>query len=107
MNIHEHIEEIVGAACERFNIPQSQRDEFADSVHEMVEFELEDGTGYNKNDFLRDLRGYLVIANSAQPMHISDYAAFTAGFIMALEFAEKTPELRERIAFALNRNGAS
>lgn len=103
MNIHEHIEELVEAACGRFNIPQGQRDEFADSVHELVETGMKHDTYYNMQDFLRDLRGYLDLPESHYPLTLSDYASFTAGFIMAMEFAGRTPELKKRVALALHR----
>lgn len=108
MNTEQHIEELVEAACETFWIPAEARDEFADSVHEMVEIGLEVETSYGPQDFLRDLRGYLNASQAPEnTMHLSDYAAFTAGYILALEYAEKVPALKMRIARALAKKETS
>ena len=100
MNEREYLEEMLSAAVRTFRIQEKDADEFADSVFDMLGAIKDSGLEYGFEDCSMDIGAYTKAANEIKDVPctspaLAEYAAYTAGFITAIEYCNKNPKIRE------------
>ncbi|MDD4877513.1 MAG: hypothetical protein PHO02_00570 [Candidatus Nanoarchaeia archaeon] len=106
MNKQEYLEEMLSAAVRTFRIQEKDADEFADSVFDMLDAINDFGLEYSIEDCSADIEAYTRAANEITKSpetspELAEYAAYTAGFITAIEYCNKNPKIRELMKEAL------
>jgi hypothetical protein len=100
MNKQEYLEEMLSAAVRTFRIKEKYADEFAESVFDMLDAIKYSGLEYGVDECTMDLAAYTRAANEITNSpetspELAEYAAYTAGFITAIEYCNKNPKIRE------------
>lgn len=108
MKPEEILERVVNAALEDFKVEEMARQDFKTFVSGMAEDISVHSPIDSSEGFILALENYLGAREKAKKgkTHIADAACYTAEMCLAMQYAAKTPYLRDaaRAAFNINLN---
>ncbi|MFA5887589.1 MAG: hypothetical protein WC852_02675 [Candidatus Nanoarchaeia archaeon] len=101
MSNDKMLEERIAAACNTFRIPDDDIEEFASTVLSMLDAIKQSGLEYGVDECRLDFDAYTGAVNDIKNMpgapakeEQAQLAAFTAGYISAVEYCYQNPLIR-------------